>query len=240
MIFNKTASWIEVFCAYSISNNIYPNEPLVVGDCSNEHLPDIYNIQKTLGIEIVQLEKDCDLDTKYVWNSYIEHDGNFEKIKEFCDSKYPNTYNLTEIDGKLGCFSTTEGAHSIDWMKEIYSKNLNNKLRKLNAGNYSGITKNIELCVSIIHRRKSLYDVLFILYLYLESAKQYENKFNKIIVITSTKLYVLEPHKVTNIHPIVYQGVICDFMVTGTDYLKTFDFDYNSSHKLTFTHFPNM
>ena len=237
MILNKTASWIEVFCAYSIKNNIFPNESFVVGDCGNEHLPDIYNVSKTLGIEVVQLEKDSDLDTKYVWESYKKYDGNFEKIKEFCDTGYPNTYELTEIDGKLGCFSTTDGAHSIDWMKEIYLKNLNNKLRKLNSKNYSGITESIVLCVSIIHRRKTLYDVLLILYLYIESAKQYENKFDKIIVLTSTNLYVLEPQNVASISSIIYQGVICDFAISGKNYLKTFDFDYNYSHKLTSKHF---
>ena len=83
----------------------------------------------------------------------------YYKIKQECDSKYPNEYVLTEDNGKLVAFSTNEGAHRIDWMANTYYEEIYKKLTKLNNGNYSNISEKIELCVSIIYRRKNVYDI---------------------------------------------------------------------------------
>ncbi len=45
-------------------------------------------------------------------------------------------------------------------MKPIYEREINKKLVKLNNGNYSGITNEIDLCISIIYRAKKLYDAI--------------------------------------------------------------------------------
>ena len=83
----------------------------------------------------------------------------YYKIKQKCDSKYPNEYVLTEDNGKLVAFSTNEGAHRIDWMANTYYEELYKKLTKLNNGNYSNISEKMDLCVSIIYRRKDVYDI---------------------------------------------------------------------------------
>ena len=83
----------------------------------------------------------------------------YYKIKQECDSKYPNEYVLTEDNGKLVAFSTNEGAHRIDWMANTYYEEIYKKLTKLNNGNYSNISEKMDLCVSIIYRRKHVYDI---------------------------------------------------------------------------------
>lgn len=72
MKLKNNAKWIETFCAYAVNNYVIKDEKLIVGDLSDEHLPDIYNTSHSLGIEVVQLEKDCDLDTQYIWREYKE------------------------------------------------------------------------------------------------------------------------------------------------------------------------
>ena len=51
MIINNNAKLMEVFCAYAIKEVFFCNENFAVGDLPQEHIPDIYNIDKTLGIE---------------------------------------------------------------------------------------------------------------------------------------------------------------------------------------------
>lgn len=236
MKFNGKPKWMEVFCAYAIEQTICFKD-LIVGDDGNKCLPDIYNGPKTLGIEVVQLEKDCDLDMKYVWQSYNQNNGNYQKVKEFCDKEYPGVYEIVEHNGKVGCFYSSEEAHTVDWMKEIYSNNLRKKLEKLNNGNYSGINSEILLCVSIIQRNKGLYDIQLILYLYQILTKQFNNEFSKIVVITFEKLYLLEPKKVENITPITSNDIIYDFKIKGENYLSIIEYDFDEINTITRKYF---
>ena len=158
MITNKSDKWAEVFCAYAINNYLFKDKDFFVGDCSEKHFPDIYDSSLSLGIEVVQLEKNSDLDSKYVWRAYKDYGGDYNKIVRYCNDKFKDVYDLTNYNGKLGAFSTNDGPHNIDWMKDIYLKNIRNKLSKLNKGNYSGVQKKF-LCTSIIQRAKDIYDV---------------------------------------------------------------------------------
>ena len=81
-------------------------------------------------------------------------------------------------------------------MKDIYKEEIDKKLVKLNNGNYSSINGVISLCISILQRRKGLYDVNLILYQYWETVKNHKKGFNKIYVLTSDKIYILMPENV--------------------------------------------
>lgn len=163
--------------------------------------------------------------------------GDFESIKKFCDTKYPGIYELTECNGKLVAFSPNEGFHRIDWMREIYTRNITKKLRKLNDGNYSGINGKISLCMSIIHRAKSLYDAWLILSIYSEHSRIFNIKYNNLIIVTSKQLYLTTSEKVKNIPPIESQEQMCDFV---NNHLTIIDYNYSQCHELTSTHFPNI
>ena len=129
----------EIICYFALNEYYLKDDTLVVGDESNKKLklPDIYNTNNTYGIEVVQLEKDRDFKKTRVWKLCEKYNGDYDKIKNDCDSLYPNEYILGECGGLLGSFFTNGGAHSIDWMKDVYKEEIDKKLVKLNNGNYS-------------------------------------------------------------------------------------------------------
>ena len=96
----------EIICYFALNEYYFNDDTLVVGDESNKKLklPDIYNANSTYGIEVVQLEKDCDFKTSRVWKLYNKYNGDYGKIKHDCDSLYPNEYTLTEYNGLLEAF----------------------------------------------------------------------------------------------------------------------------------------
>ena len=133
----------EIFCAYALTKYVFYSNDYVVGDMAKEKLPDIFSIDKKHCIEVVQAEKECDFKIDRVWKLYNKFNGDFIKIKKFCDTKYPNEYILLEFDGKVGSFSVNEMAHSKDWMKDIYKEEIRKKLKKLNEGHYAGDRKSV-------------------------------------------------------------------------------------------------
>lgn len=228
MILNS-AKRPEIICYFALNEYYFNDDTLVVGDEANKKLklPDIHNTNNTYGIEVVQLEKDCDFKINRVWKLYEKYNGDYDKIKSDCDLLYPNEYILTEYNGLLGSFYTNGGAHSIDWMKDVYKEEIDKKLVKLNNGNYSSINGNISLCISILQRRKRLYDVNLILYQYFEVVKNHKKGFDKIFVLTSDKMYILKPENVKNIQPKIWQNCIVDFDIEGNEYFVELDYDYN-------------
>ena len=226
MILNS-AKRPEIICYFALNEYYFNDDTLVAGDESNKKLklPDIYNTNYTYGIEVVQLEKDCDFKTNRLWKLYKKYNGDYDKIKRDCDSLYPNEYMLKEKNGLLGSFSTNSGAHSSDWMKDIYKEEIDKKLTKLNNGNYSSINGSISLCTSILQRSKELYDVNLILYQYFEVVKNHEKGFDKIFVLTSNKMYILKPENVKNIQPRFEKNCIFDFDIDGKEYIVELDYD---------------
>lgn len=217
----------EIFCAYTLLTCVLCCSDYVVGDIAKEKLPDIFSVDKKHGIEIVQAEKECDFKIDRIWKLYNRFNGDFIEIKKFCDAKYPNEYILQEFNGKVGSFSVNEGAHSKDWMKDIYRGEIRKKLKKLHEGYYAGITGEMDLCVSIIQRSKDEYDAKLVLYQYFELFNKYNKGFNKIFVITSSNIFIFELEKIKGISPIYYQDCIVDFNILGENYCLKLNYDYN-------------
>lgn len=221
----------EIFCAYVLTKYVFYSNDYVVGDIAKEKLPDIFSIDKKHGIEVVQAEKECDFKIDRVWKLYKKFNGDFIKIKKFCDTNYPNEYILLELDGKVGSFSINEEAHSKDWMKDIYKEEIRKKLKKLNEGHYSGIIEEIDLCISIIQRSRDEYDAKLVLYQYFELFDKYNKGFNKIFIITSSNIFICELKNIKWISPIYYQNCIVDFNILGENYCLKLDYDYNDEIK---------
>ncbi len=220
LIINPTAKQPEIYAAKVLKYCIFSDTVLVVGDQTKLKLPDIYSEDLSIGFEVVQMEKDEDLDTKYIWEKIERNNGNFALTKKFCDEKFPDKYILGEHDGKVRYLRTNGKSHSIDWMKPIYDREINKKLIKLNNDNYSGITNEINLCISIVHRAKTLYDAELIAYSYKQAVKNYEKTFKKLYIIESDKIFIIHTDKIENIKPIIWQNCICDFEITGKDYIE--------------------
>lgn len=239
MIFNKSNKWAEVFCAYAINNYIFKDKDFTVGDCTEKHLPDIYDNSLSLGVEVVQLEKASDLDLKYVWKAYNDYDGDYYKILNFCNKKYNGTYKLTNYNGKMGSIKTKNGAHDNDWMKDIYTRNINTKLSKLNKGNYSGVKEKF-LCASIIQRAKDLYDVNLILYIYLSYRKKFCDGYDGLIVVTSEKLYIINLKNIEDFPFCLSQNIISQININGENYLNIIDYDFDICNRLAIESIKNL
>ncbi len=224
LIKNQTAKQPEINAAKVLKFCVFKDTELVVGDQAQLKLPDIYSKELSIGIEVVQMERAEDLDTKYIWNEMEKNNGDFDLTKKFCDENFPNKYHLEEHNGKVVCFIVNGKSHRIDWMKPIYEREINKKLVKLNNGNYSGITNEIDLCISIIYRAKKLYDAKLIAYCYRQIAAKFQKAFNKLYIIESNKLFIIYPDKIKDIKPKIRQNIICDFEITGEDYIEEFEY----------------
>ena len=145
-------------------NIIYQYRPFFLQTEKGQLSYDIYLIKQKIAIEYQGKQHFApveyfDFKINRLWKLYEKYEGDYYKMKQECDSKYPNEYVLTEDNGKLVAFSTNEGAHRIDWMANTYYEEIYKKLTKLNNGNYSNISEKTDLCVSIIYRRKDVYDI---------------------------------------------------------------------------------
>lgn len=211
----------EIKCAKILVDFILPQDDWIVGDNEKDHLPDLYNRSRTHGIEVVQMEVDSDLDRKYVWNAMINSHNDFQKVKLYCDQYFPGQYHIAEYNGKVRSISSTEGAHYVDWMKEIYIRLLQKKLEKLNRGNYGGINGQIDLCISIDSRAKDQYDALLVTYCYWQLKEQYRDVFKKLFVIENEDVFVIDPTKFRNMVAIGDE-CIHNFQIEGDDDIKQF------------------
>ena len=68
LIKNQTAKQPEINAAKVLKFCVFKDTELVVGDQAQLKLPDIYSKELSIGIEVVQMERAEDLDTKYIWN----------------------------------------------------------------------------------------------------------------------------------------------------------------------------
>lgn len=231
---NATAKKHEILCAALLSRYIFPQETLFVGDDGATRLPDIYTDNKRLGIEAVQMENAVDLDIKYIGKAMEDNKGDFAAVQRFCNEKYKNLYDLTEFEGKVACITDNLGSHSRDWMKCTYRQESYKKLSKLNKGNYSGIHGEMDLCVTMTARRKSVYDANLLTYEYMLCKVDVPKTFDKIFIVTTDCIFVVKPNNITEITPIVGHNCIVDFSIQGNDYLEEVPIDYNATAKTVF------
>ena len=224
----KTAKHEELFCAFALEPYLFQDDEFTVGDIEKEKLPDIYRNDKSYGIEVVRCEADSDFKQVGVCKYAYQNDYDYQKVKTWCEKRFPSMYNISEIDGKIGLLYGTGGAHKVDWMKENYEEQIIKKLNKLNNCNYSGITGDIGLCISIIHRHKDEYDAKLILFVYINIIERYNKYFDKVYVITSSSIFLFNPDNVKKITPIYNGDCIVDFEIIEKDYIKEIRYDYTN------------
>ena len=222
----KTAKKAELFCAYVLEDCILQDGEYIVGDIEKDKLPDIYSEDKKHGIEVVQAERENDFKLDDVCRYCENNEYNYAKVNPWCEKKYPEKYYMSETNGKINMITGKEGAHKIDWMKDIYENEIRQKLIKLNKGNYSGITGKVDLCISIVHRLKDEYDAKLILFVYISIVRKFSKFFDKIYVITSSSIFILNPNNIKNIQPICESNCITNFDVTGDGYIKEIKYNY--------------
>ncbi len=235
----KTTRPSEIFCAHVLHDYVLSSDSIIVGDDSKLHLPDIYNTVHTLGIEVVQIDEDVDLDLKKIVNESEKYDFDYDSVLNFCNEQYPNKYYLHENHKKVASITPlpdrdkngVEIIHQTGYMQQKYKKELHKKLQKLNKGNYSGVSTEIDLCISIVQRLKTRDDALLILYVYCNLIKreEFQKTFRRIFVITSQEVFTLLPE---NVKKIKYENF--NFSIQGERYIESKPYDFERCHKYAF------
>lgn len=225
---NKTAKPPEIIAAKLLGDRFFNDKNLIVGDDSNLKIPDIYTEDLSIGIEVVQLDRGADLDTKYIWEEIKKQGEGYNEIKKFCDDEYPCMYKLIEKEGKVFGFYSNKLTHSKTWMKESYSCNIKKKLDKLNNGNYSGIKTEIDLCIIIIYKIIRKFDIELIAYCYKQIEESYEKSYNKIYILESNKTFVIYPNRIKKIEPAYDDSSIIGFNVIGENYIEEMNVRYST------------
>lgn len=221
---NKTAKSPEIIVAKLLGDCFFNDKTLMVGDDYNLKVPDIYTEDLSIGIEVVQIDTDADLDSKYIWKEMEKNGEDYNATKKFCydnyHEKYPGKYNLTEKEGKVFCNYAGKFVHNKTRMQDLYCKNIKNKLEKLNKGHYSAIEKETDLCILIIYKTIRKFNADFIAYCYKHMEKKYKKSYNKIYIIESNKTYVIYPSRIKKIEPIFGDKCIIGFNVKGENYIE--------------------
>jgi hypothetical protein len=66
--------------------------------------------------------------------------------------------------------------------------------------------------------------MLLIAYCYRQIAAKFQKSFNKLYIIESNKLFIIYLDKIKDIKPKIRQNIICDFEITGEDYIEEFEY----------------
>lgn len=226
LIINAEAKLPEINAAKLLKDCFFKKTTLIVGDKTK--LPDIYTEDLSVGIEVVQMDTKNDLTSKYLLVAIEKHDGNYNKIINGCKQNILNYYHLIKNDNMVVGFYGKRRPHSKVWMDETYCNNINNKLDKLNKGNYINIKKEIDLCILIVHRTKHKFDADLIAYHYNQIKKRYKKSYHKIYVIESEKTFIIYPSRIKTIEPDYRDGNIIGFNVIGDNYIEEMDIRYSN------------
>lgn len=220
----------ELFCALVLSNYLFETEDFTVGD--DLELPDITSGNCSVGIEVVQIEKEVDHLQDRILKEFVAN--NLECIKVYKNKKILpklSSFSIKEKDGKLMSLSTKEESHSVDWMMPENEERLRKKLKKLNRGNYSRIKENIALCVLSRDRIRNEYDFCLLIYQYLKIAAEFEKKYDAVYFITSEGIFCWKKTDEKYIAPRFNNGRVCGFDVGKGFPLEKTEYDYNEIHK---------
>ena len=180
----------DTLLALLIDKYIFPMNLLIIGDDNVNHLPDLWDIYKTNGFEFVQCELDCDLDKKQIYNALKQSGYDYNKtIEQLKKNTFPiNEYCFHCYESKIVSFFHNEFGRSFDYLYPIYEKNIKNKLKKLNKGNYNGCQK-CSLVISNIERLRDKNDMELVKEAYEKLSLDFTRKFDNVYVITTIGIY---------------------------------------------------
>ena len=225
----------ELFCTYALKS-AFGLKKLYVGDDTG--LPDIFLEDRSLGIEVVQAEKEIDHKQNSLMVNLKKNNFEYAKFSKYPleeekeEENPPPPISLVVKDGKVKRIKTSEGAHPVDWLLPEYEQRLRSKLEKLNTGNYARVAGGMALCVLSRNRIKDLFDFLLLLYQYSKIKHEYEKKFDEIYFITSEAVFTWKNTEHIEITPRMSNGIIFDFDRGESFRFEKIEYDYNEIHQM--------
>lgn len=195
---NKTAHKEELYAYLMLSDNLFKNRKVYVGDAGDgySNLPDLYTEDFKIGVEVTMCERRCvfEMFSKMI-GPMKENDFNVNSLKFAVDpvAKF-----------KRAVFK--EGHRYLRKKREnnqVYKKGvlsdleyiLTKKLTKLNKGYYNGV-KNKYLLVVSDFAKKSNYNAVDYKNLYVKLAKKFDKKFEGVFFLLNEKMYYLNKENV--------------------------------------------
>lgn len=184
----------EIFAYFLLKDNVFKNKKTYVGDST--YTPDIYTYDYKIGVEVVR----CENPSTFYYYAHIFNDPNyvFDKTKlRFVYKK--NSNKRFKIALKYKTNSPFYLAPST--MPKVLNKkqefinaliyNLNQKHKKLNAGNYNSCqSKN--LFIFSDYEKKDYISVEEVVEICQEIRSQFPKTFDKIYLAMNSKLYQIE------------------------------------------------
>lgn len=176
----------EILVAHFLGHFIFKEMDLIVGD--SPCIPDIYNSNRTLGVEVVQIELESDLDKKKIAR-FAESGVEFKEVVSLVNEKYRNhKYRVCNVNGKACGIISEDFLFRTRKLFNIIDKSLKSKNQKLEKGNYSNITGEIDLCLVNMYRNFGDREIEYI----LTKCNDLKMSFKRIFVLLRSKLVVIE------------------------------------------------
>ena len=153
--------------------------------------PDLIDRYHNNAYEIVQCDLAEDLDSQKILFALAKHHYRYEDAIQDELVKNVNLLNYEFNKGKDGTVIaywpriTPRGS---GYFLSFFEKNITNKLKKLNHGNYSKC-KSVSLVISAICRYKEDSDIKVVVELYKKCSNEFNKSFDSLIIITTSKIY---------------------------------------------------
>ena len=169
--------------------------------------PDLVKEGESVGFEIVRCDYGCDLELTYILKAFNEANGDMRVYKTFI-SKYEKCNNLQELqhnyevkisnDSILISKKIDAPVYNRDKLYNLAKLRIEEKVRKLNRGNYSKC-KCVSLVMLSMFRHKEKDEINCIFKIFSDSNSNKELMFNNLYLITGQNIYYFQ------------NGNICDF-----------------------------
>lgn len=180
-----------------IINKYICKEKLWLGGNTDNHLPDLFNEDKSTGFEIVQCELDSDLNTKLIYKAIrekgIRNEDVADALRTFNSPSFDKSNYSFSIDnnGLIAGFTQNSLGRSPGYLQAILERNIKLKIEKMLKGNYSAC-KNLYLVLSNIERAKDKSDAELTKGIYHKLIKDKTQKFKDVFLVTTSGIYSLD------------------------------------------------
>lgn len=192
LFIDSTAKTNEIFVSIFIKEYLFPHKQIFVGD-KGKKIPDIQIPSLNKSFEVVQVELEKDLDSKYIWKKFYETNGNPQEMQKFASEKFPmHNYKFFVINNKVASWTTGELGHSADYSRAYYGREIKKKLEKLNKGNYCEFPGEISLIISNYQRNRDYQDFCIFLEEYERYILNYKKHFKEVYLLTSNDIYIYD------------------------------------------------
>ena len=200
----------EVLACVILEIYLYNNEILVVGTDPSKKLPDIHNKNKTIGFEVVRCESEIDYEIEDFAKKLCEIEWDYNAYIELKKHNTNHIFNKSKLqyfkDGTIK--KNRVQFHKNDWLNKLFSERLDNKLLKLNKGNY-GACNEISLVMLSTYRMIDDNFADFISRLYKKECERFRIHFKDIYLITNKNIYTITKNGISKLSENIYQFDLC-------------------------------